>query len=143
MPVLFCIQSFGQNKYRVSKMDTVHFSLTPARRSTVVNGVSVGLAAHPWSTWVDTLFVKINGFNLELGSFGFIGGTWGTMVGLVGAKNSSGKRMSFFTDYGYDILDKGYPGNGTYVNGFSISVGGNTETFNHGLFMELRVIAMK
>lgn len=93
------------------------------------------MTAHPWSTWNDTIFVKVNGVNLEVGPLGIIGGLWGAMFGLVGVENDNGKRISFFSNYGYDSLNENYPKYGTHINGISVSIGGVSETYNHGFFL--------
>lgn len=97
--------------------------------------MAMGLTAHAWSTWNDTVFVKVNGLNVEVGPLGIIGGLWGTMFGLVGTRDAKGKRTSFFSNHGYDSLMNVYPKYGTHINGVSVSVGGISETYNHGIFI--------
>jgi hypothetical protein len=129
-----CINLKGQETIPNS-IDTTLFGLTPANKHTVINGIAFGLTAHPWSTWTDTLFIEVNGFNLELGPLGIIAGIWGTMFGLLGVKDSSGQRISFFMNSGKDNPVENYPIYGTHINGLSISVGGISESFNNGLFI--------
>jgi hypothetical protein len=132
--LFFCVNSKGQENLP-SYIDTSSFSWTPTTNHKVVKGIAVGWTAHPWSTWNDTLFVKVKGVNLEVGPLGIIGGLWGTMYGLVGVKDDNGKRVSFFSNYGYDSLISNYPKYGTHINGLSISIGGVSDTYNHGIFL--------
>ncbi|WP_222167241.1 hypothetical protein [Edaphocola aurantiacus] len=116
-------------------IDTSFFSWSPGHNHKVVNGITVGWTAHPWSTWSDTTFVKVNGVNLEVGPLGIIGGLYGTLIGLVGVEQEKGKRVSFFSNSGYASTTYVYPTYGTYINGLSVSIGGMKETYNHGLFL--------
>ncbi len=130
----FCAEVKGQKQYP-TKVDTSFFCWTPATKNKVVHGIAIGFTAHPWSTWVDTVFVKVNGINVEVGPLGIIGGLWGTMFGFAGGKGDNGNKVSFFTNNGYDSLITGYPKYGTHINGLSISIGGISETYNHGVFI--------
>jgi hypothetical protein len=110
--------------------------ITPSNKHRVINGLAIGLSAHPWSTENDTTYVKINGLNVELGPLGIVDGLWGTLFGLVGVKDAQGHTSSFFSAYGYqDSADLRDPTYGTKVNGLSISAGGITETFNKGIII--------
>ncbi|MEO6190251.1 MAG: hypothetical protein ABIO44_07680 [Saprospiraceae bacterium] len=124
----------GQKISLPSDIDTVLFHLSPQEKHVFVKGISLGMTIHPWSTWLDTCFVKLNGLNIELGPLGIIGGMWGTAFGLIGVKDENGKKTSFFSNSGYpdSVFHVKY---GTYVNGISLSVGGLIETFNNGLIM--------
>jgi hypothetical protein len=118
-----------------SSIDTSHFSITPTNHHQVTNGMAIGWTAHPWTEGSDTIFVKVNGLNLEVGPLGIVGGLWGTMYGLAGTKDDDGHRISFFSRYGYDSLLKDYPRYGTHINGLSLSIGGVNESYNRGLII--------
>lgn len=118
-----------------SSIDTSFLSVTPTNHHKVTNGIAVGWTVHPWSSWNDTLFVKVNGLNLEVGPLGIVGGLWGTMFGLAGMKDDDGHRVSFFSRYGYDSLIDGYPRYGTYINGLSLSIGGVNDSYDRGLII--------
>jgi hypothetical protein len=135
--ILLCL--FGQyvsaqTAIRPGNIDTVSFHLSPKDKHVVVNGASLGWSIHPWSVGTDTCFVEMNGFNLELGPMGIIGGIWGTMYGLAGEKDENGNRISFFSKHQYvdSIYNSKY---GTFVNGVSVSVGGIGEAFNKGVII--------
>ncbi len=129
---LFCTVSKGQKKFP-SHIDSSFFCWTPTTKNKVVQGVAIGLTAHPWSSWDDTIFVKVNGVNLEVEPFGIIGGVWGTMYGLIGINDENGNRLSFFSNHGYDSLSEIYTEYGTHINGLSISIGGIDNSYNHGI----------
>ena len=124
----------GQTAIRPANIDTVSFHLSPKDKHVVVNGISLGWSILPWSAGTDTCFVEMNGFNLELGPMGIIGGIWGAMGGFVGGKDGNGNRISFFSRHQYvdSIYNSKY---GTFVNGVSVSVGGIGETFNKGVIV--------
>lgn len=124
----------GQDAIRPNKIDTVTFHLSPKDKHVVVNGVSLGWSIHPWSAGADTCFVEMNGFNLELGPLGIIGGIWGTMFGLVGGRDGNSNKISFFSRH-QDADSNFYAKYGTFVNGVSVSVGGISETFNKGVIV--------
>lgn len=130
----YCFNALGQTNLPAI-IDTSFFSLTPATNHKVVNGIAVGLTVHPWSAWNDTVYMELNGLNLELGPMGIIGGLWGIMYGLAGVKDEHGNRTGLFLKHGYDSLYSNYPKYGTHVTGVSISLGGISETYNHGLFV--------
>jgi hypothetical protein len=131
-----CNQSFGQDSLPPKNIKKQIVGLTPSNKNTIVSGLAIGLTAHPWSTWTDTLYVKVNGLNIEVGPLGIIGGIWGTMFGLAGIKDSLGNKNSFFSKYGYiDSLNATYPKYGTKINGISISLGGLEETYNSGVII--------
>lgn len=132
--IFFCSASRGQESFPLI-VDTSFFSWTPVKKHKVVKGIAIGLTAQPWSAWNDTLFVKVDGLNVEVGPLGIVGGLWGMMYGLIGAKDNNGNRTSFFSNYGYDSLIHGYPKYGTHINGISASIGGVNETYNHGFFV--------
>jgi len=124
----------GQINQVPDDIDTVHFHLSPKEKHVLINGVSLGWTIHPYSTYTDTLFVKMNGLNIEFGPFGLIGGLYGTMFGLLGTKEQEDNNSSFFSELHYtDSLDQ--VKYGTHVNGVSFSIGGITETYNKGLFI--------
>ena len=124
----------GQDVIRPHKIDTVRFHLSPKDKHVVVNGASLGWSIHPWSSGADTCFVEMNGFNLELGPMGIIGGIWGTMYGLVGGRDGNGNKISFFSRH-QSVDSNFYAKYGTFVNGVSVSVGGVEETINKGLII--------
>jgi hypothetical protein len=126
----------GQNRSVPENIKKRVIGLTPSNKHIIVSGLAIGLTAHPWSTWEDTLYVKVNGLNIEVGPLGIIGGIWGTMFGLGGVRDSSNKKMSFFTNNNYpDTSGYEHVKYGTKINGVSISLGGITETFNSGLII--------
>ncbi|MGN6494397.1 MAG: hypothetical protein ACTHLE_20565 [Agriterribacter sp.] len=131
MALMVCVQSFGQFR----SIDTAVFKLTPAKKNTVINGMTLGVDVRPWSAEADSLLMKVNGLNIELGPFGLIGGIWGTMFGVIGVKDSSGNRSGFFTRHGYDSIIAHNRRYGTYVTGVSLSIFGINETINRGLFI--------
>lgn len=127
---------FGQNRSIPENIKKRVIGITPSNKHTVVSGLAVGLTAHPWSTWEDTLYVKVNGLNIEAGPLGIIGGIWGTMFGFVGVRDSSNKKVNFFTNNNYpDNSGFEHVKYGTKINGVSISLGGISETFNSGLII--------
>lgn len=132
--IFFCIKLNGQQNVPVG-IDTTVFCLTPTTKHRVVNGVAFGLTAHPWSTWEDTTFMQITGLNLEVGPLGIIGGLWGTLSGLIGVKGDDGKRVSFFTHSTDLETETYYPKYGTHVRGLSISLGGISDSYNYGVFI--------
>jgi hypothetical protein len=77
--------------------------------------------------------VKVNGFNLELGPMGIIGGVWGTMFGLVGVKDDAGNRQSFFARQGGGVVSSGESLHRTMINGLSVSLGGISDTYHRGI----------
>jgi hypothetical protein len=132
------LKCLGQSTEPDQDVERHFVGLTPTSKNIIVNGLAFGLSAHPWSNGIDTLHVKINGLNIEAGPLGIIGGLWGTMYGICGFKleDSNSKTVSFFSNYGYsDSLITAYPKFGTHLNGVSISLGGVTETYNKGLFI--------
>ncbi len=139
--VILLLLLFISGKYLIGQIsqipkdiDTVHFHLSPKEKHVVVKGVSLGWTIHPYSAYTDTVFVKLNGLNIEFGPFGLIGGIYGTVFGLLGTKDRGGNNTNFFSELHFlDSLD--YVKYGTHVNGVSISLGGITETYNKGLFI--------
>lgn len=128
------LTSFGQTSSTPNNIDTTFFHFSPKEKHCVVNGCALGLSIHPWSTWEDSCFVKLNGLNVELGPLGLVGGIYGTFFGLVGYRDTEGNVTSFFSNYGYS--DSSFHVKyGTFVNGLSISIGGLSETFNKGLII--------
>ena len=131
-----CNQLFGQESLPPRNVKKQIVGLTPSNKNAIVSGIAIGMTAHPWSTWEDTLYVKVNGLNIEVGPLGIIGGIWGTMFGLAGIKDTLGNKNSFFSKYGYeDSSELTYPKYGTKINGISISLGGLTDTYNRGLII--------
>ncbi len=129
----FCL---GQKFDPPQNVEKRTFGLTPATEHTIINGMAFGLSAHPWSTWNDTLFVKINGLNIELGLLGIVGGLWGTTYGFASVLKKDSSVVGFFSSDGYsDSLDTVNPKYGTHLNGVSISLGGVSETYNKGLII--------
>lgn len=112
------------------------FGLTPPKKHKQITGLGFGWNAHPWTASQDTLYVRIQGLNIELGPTGIIGGIYGTVLGWVGVKDSQNRRTSFFSKYGYaDSAVLTYSRYGTKIKGLSISLGGLTETYNYGLML--------
>lgn len=128
----YCSYLFGQKTSNSIIIDTVHFQLSPKNKHVVINGLSIGWTIHPWSTWQDTCFVKLNGINLEVGPIGLIGGLYGPIYGFVGVKDDSNRIANFFSNYGYLDFDSKVR-HGTFVNGISLSICGIDETNNNGL----------
>jgi hypothetical protein len=103
------------------------FSLTPQKHHLIVNGIAFGVSAHPLEL-NDTLYTHVNGFNLEVGPMGIIGGLWGTMFGFAGA--------GFFSGKGYmTARETQYPCYGTRIRGVSVSIGGVGDSFIKGLMI--------
>jgi hypothetical protein len=129
-------KTFGQNNLQPRNIKKQIVGITPSNKHRIISGLAIGLTAHPWSTWQDTSYVKINGLNVEVGPLGIIGGIWGTMFGFFGSKDSLKHKSNFFSQYGYtDSTELTYPTYGTRVNGLSISLGGMTDTYNKGLII--------
>ena len=126
---------FGQDTLRPKFIKKQTIGITPSNEHRIISGLAIGLTAHPWSTWNDTTYVRVNGLNIEVGPLGIIGGIWGTMHGLIGDKDSLGHKSSFFS-YDYeDTLSSRYPKYGTTINGVSFSFGGTEDTYNNGVFI--------
>lgn len=133
---LIFMQSFGQTILIPQNVTKQVVGITPSDKHKIISGLAVGLSLHPWSTWKDTTYVRLNGLNIEVGPLGIIGGIWGTMFGFFGTKDSLEHKSSFFSQYGYqDSLELTNAIYGTKINGLSISLGGVTETFNCGLII--------
>mgnify|MGYP003583261612 CR=1 FL=1 len=130
--IFSCTQVKGQTQLP-AHIDTCSFSWTPGAKHKVINGLVVGWTAHPWSDYVDTTFVKVNGLNLGVGPEGIILGIWGTLIGLVGVEQENGKRLSFFSDGGYASAEDQRPTYGTHINGFSFSLGGEQDIYSNGV----------
>jgi hypothetical protein len=129
-------RSFGQNNLQPENIKTQIIGLTPSNKHRIISGLAIGLTLHPWSTWKDTSYVKLNGLNIEAGPLGIIGGIWGTMYGFYGSEDSLKHKSNFFSKYGYqNRTELNYATYGTRVNGISISLGGITKTFNSGLII--------
>jgi hypothetical protein len=129
-------KSFGQKNTQPKNIRKQAIGLTPSNKHRIISGLAIGLSAHPWSTWKDTSYVKINGLNIEVGPLGIIGGIWGTLYGFFGSKDSLEHKSNFFSEYGYqDSIDLTNATYGTRVNGVSISLGGMSETYNRGLII--------
>lgn len=137
--VLFILsfnQLVGQKQLPPCNIKKQVVALTPSNKHTVISGLAIGFTARPWTRGADSLYVKINGLNIEIGPLGIVGGIWGTMYGLIGVRDSLHKISSFFTN-------NGYMGNQNFkwvkyetrVNGISVSLGGITETINSGVFI--------
>ncbi len=135
IPIIFN-KSFGQKKSPPQNIKKQIIGLTPSNKHRIISGLAIGLSIHPWSTWQDTSYVKINGLNIEAEPLGIIGGIWGAMYGFYGSKDSLEHKSKFFSKYGYqDSLELTNVTYGTRVNGISISLGGMSETYNNGLII--------
>jgi hypothetical protein len=127
---------FGQDTLKPKIIKKQMLGITPSNEHRIISGLAIGLTAHPWSTWNDTTYVRVNGLNIEVGPLGIIGGIWGTMHGLIGDKDDLGHKISFFSKSGYeDSLSLRYPKYGTKINGLSFSFGGTEGTYNNGIFI--------
>lgn len=129
-------QLVGQKQSPPGNIKKQVVALIPSNKHTVISGLAIGFTARPWTDGADSLYVEINGLNIELGPLGIIGGIWGTMYGLVGERDSSNRRANFFSNLNSpDIMPFNPTGYEARVNGISISLGGITETINSGLFI--------
>jgi hypothetical protein len=127
-------KSFGQNYPEPQNIRRQIIGITPSKKHRIISGLAIGLTLHPWSTWQDTSYNKLNGLNIEVGPLGIIGGIWGAIYGFYGSEDSLKHKSSFFSKYGYqDSIELSNATYGTRVNGISISLGGMTETYNNGL----------
>jgi hypothetical protein len=66
-------RSFAQNNSQPANIKRQMIGITPSNEHRIISGVAIGLTAHPWSTWQDTSYVKVNGLNMEVGPMGIIG----------------------------------------------------------------------
>ncbi len=133
---IICNKSFGQNNLKPNNIKKQIIGLTPSDKHRIISGLAIGLTLHPWSTWKDTCYVKLNGLNIEVGPLGIIGGIWGSMYGFFGSEDSLKHKSNFFSRYGYqDSTELKYATYGTRVNGISISLGGMSDTYNRGLIL--------
>ncbi len=135
--LIISVNSFGQSLNPPENAEQHTFGLTPVEKHTIINGVAVGLSAHPWSTWGDTVYMKVNGLNLEVGPLGIVGGIWGPMYGLLSFAGGNKSPYSFFSNSAYpdSLHATTYPKFGTHLNGVSLSLGGVTDSYNNGLFI--------
>lgn len=134
--ILLFNQLFGQDQLPPSNIKKQIIGLIPSNKHTLISGLAIGLTARPWGEGSDSLYVQINGLNIEVGLFGIIGGIYGTMFGLVGVPDSLNKKINFFNNNGYpEKSDFERVKYGTKVNGISSSFGGTTETINTGIII--------
>lgn len=134
--ILLFNQLFGQGQLPLNNIKKQIIGLTPSNKHTVIAGLAIGFTAHPLGERSDSLYVQINGLNIELGPFGIIGGIYGTMFGLIGIPDSLNKKINFFNNNGYpEKSDFERVEYWTKVNGISLSFGGITETINTGIII--------